>query len=67
MPDDDFWAADFAREAEREADEIASAASMVMGQAGEGLPVVLVRGLADTGPAQPAQALVRAPQEDLFR
>lgn len=49
------------------ADEIASAASMVMGQAGEGLPVVLVRGLAHTGPAQPAQALVRAPQEDLFR
>jgi coenzyme F420-0:L-glutamate ligase/coenzyme F420-1:gamma-L-glutamate ligase len=49
------------------ADEIASAASMVMGQAGEGLPVVLVRGLAPTGPAQPAQALVRARQEDLFR
>ncbi len=49
------------------ADEIASAASMVMGQAGEGLPVVLVRGLAPAGPAQAAQALVRAPQEDLFR
>lgn len=49
------------------ADEIASAASMVMGQAGEGLPVVLVRGLAPGGPAQPAQALVRSPQEDLFR
>ncbi len=49
------------------ADEIASAASMVMGQAGEGLPVVLVRGLADTGLALPAKALVRSPQEDLFR
>lgn len=49
------------------ADEIASAASMVMGQAGEGLPVVLVRGLADTGPPQTAQALLRSPQEDLFR
>lgn len=24
MPDDDFWAADFVRQAEREADEIAS-------------------------------------------
>lgn len=49
------------------ADEIASAASMVMGQAGEGLPVVLVRGLAPNGPAQPAQTLVRAAKEDLFR
>lgn len=48
-------------------DEIASAASMVMGQAAQGLPVVLVRGLPHQGPAKPAAALVRPTQEDLFR
>ncbi len=49
------------------ADEIASAASMVMGQAAEGLPVVLLRGLPPQGPARPARALVRPAHEDLFR
>jgi coenzyme F420-0:L-glutamate ligase/coenzyme F420-1:gamma-L-glutamate ligase len=49
------------------ADEIAAAASLVMGQAAEALPVVIVRGLAFNDPACPAQALVRPPEEDLFR
>ena len=49
------------------ADEIASAASMVMGQASEGRPVVLVRGLVPRAPAQPAAALIRPQQQDLFR
>jgi len=49
------------------ADEIAAAASLVMGQAAEGLPAVLVRGLAWTGPPSPARTLVRPEQEDLFR
>ena len=49
------------------ADEIASAASMLMGQASEGCPVVLVRGLATRAPHQPAAALLRPPQQDLFR
>lgn len=49
------------------ADEIASAASMLMGQAAEGLPVVLLRGLPDQGPPLPARALVRPAHEDLFR
>jgi coenzyme F420-0:L-glutamate ligase / coenzyme F420-1:gamma-L-glutamate ligase len=51
------------------ADEIASAASIVMGQADEARPVVLVRGL-PTYPAaqhQPATALLRPTQQDLFR
>ena len=49
------------------ADEIASAASVLMGQAGEGCPVVLVRGLALRAPHQPAAALIRPQQQDLFR
>ncbi|MBS7545861.1 coenzyme F420-0:L-glutamate ligase [Ancylobacter oerskovii] len=49
------------------ADEIAAAASLVMGQATEATPVVLVRGLAWTAADNPAAALIRAPEEDLFR
>jgi coenzyme F420-0:L-glutamate ligase/coenzyme F420-1:gamma-L-glutamate ligase len=49
------------------ADEIAAAASLVMGQAGEGRPVVIVRGIKRTHPPQPAASLVRPPDEDLFR
>jgi coenzyme F420-0:L-glutamate ligase / coenzyme F420-1:gamma-L-glutamate ligase len=49
------------------ADEVASAASLLMGQGSEGRPVVLVRGLALPGPAQPASALLRPPGTDLFR
>ena len=49
------------------ADEAAAAASLVMGQAAEGMPVVLLRGLAWSGPAEAARTLVRPPEEDLFR
>lgn len=53
------------------ADELASAASLLMGQADEGRPVVLVRGARPANArAQadlPASELVRPPEEDLFR
>lgn len=49
------------------ADEIAAAAGLLQGQAGEGTPVVLLRGLAAAAPVLPAAALVRPPAEDLFR
>jgi coenzyme F420-0:L-glutamate ligase/coenzyme F420-1:gamma-L-glutamate ligase len=49
------------------ADEIASAASLLMGQANEARPVILVRGLASRAPHQPAAALIRPQQQDLFR
>ncbi len=49
------------------ADEIAAAASLVMGQADEGLPAVLLRGLAWCEPASDARALLRPKDEDLFR
>jgi len=39
----------------------------VMGQAAEGTPCVLVRGLAAQGEPQPASALLRTSGEDLFR
>jgi len=49
------------------ADEIASAASLVMGQSDEGQPVVIVRGLLARAPASTAAALLRPAHEDLFR
>jgi coenzyme F420-0:L-glutamate ligase / coenzyme F420-1:gamma-L-glutamate ligase len=49
------------------ADEIASAAQLLMGEADEGRPAVLVRGLAWDGPPLPASTLVRDPELDLFR
>jgi coenzyme F420-0:L-glutamate ligase/coenzyme F420-1:gamma-L-glutamate ligase len=49
------------------ADEIASAASLVMGQGDEAQPVVLVRGLGWTAASNPAHELVRPASEDLFR
>ena len=49
------------------ADEIASAASLIMGQADEARPMVLVRGLSWSGPPSPAAALIRPAEEDLFR
>jgi coenzyme F420-0:L-glutamate ligase/coenzyme F420-1:gamma-L-glutamate ligase len=49
------------------ADEIAAAASLLMGQADEGRPVVVVRGVLPRGPAMPAAALVRPADEDMFR
>ncbi len=48
-------------------DEIASAASLLMGQADEAQPVVIVRGLNVREPSLPARSLVRLPAEDLFR
>jgi coenzyme F420-0:L-glutamate ligase / coenzyme F420-1:gamma-L-glutamate ligase len=48
-------------------DEIAAAAGLLMGQADEGQPVVLMRGLRWTAPVVPASELVRPPAEDLFR
>jgi coenzyme F420-0:L-glutamate ligase/coenzyme F420-1:gamma-L-glutamate ligase len=49
------------------ADEIASAASLVMGQAREAQPLVLMRGLPVERSSQPASALLRPGGEDLFR
>ena len=47
-------------------DEIAAAASLLMGQAGEGRPVVIVRGLAPQAREAPAATLIRPKAEDLF-
>jgi coenzyme F420-0:L-glutamate ligase/coenzyme F420-1:gamma-L-glutamate ligase len=49
------------------ADMIASAANLIMGQADEGIPAVLVRGLTLEGEPTPAFALIREPELDLFR
>jgi coenzyme F420-0:L-glutamate ligase / coenzyme F420-1:gamma-L-glutamate ligase len=49
------------------ADEVAAAASLLQGQADEGQPVVILRGLYWSAPEALAATLVRPEQEDLFR
>ena len=49
------------------ADEIAAAAGLLMGQADEAVPMVLVRGLSWSAPEVPAAALIRPTEHDLFR
>ena len=49
------------------ADELASAASLLAGQADEGLPAVLVRGLTWEESELAAKSLQRPKEEDLFR
>jgi len=49
------------------ADQIASAAELLMGEADEGCPAVLVSGLDLSGEARPARDLIRPADEDLFR
>jgi coenzyme F420-0:L-glutamate ligase/coenzyme F420-1:gamma-L-glutamate ligase len=49
------------------ADELASAASLIQGQAGESLPVVLIRGFKQFSDEQSAATLVRPLEQDLFR
>lgn len=48
-------------------DELAAAASLVMGQAAEGRPAVLARGVDFTPSAQGFAGVLREPQMDLFR
>ncbi len=49
------------------ADEIAAAASLLMGQGAEGLPAVHLRGFKWEGAAAPASLLLRPKELDLFR
>jgi coenzyme F420-0:L-glutamate ligase / coenzyme F420-1:gamma-L-glutamate ligase len=49
------------------ADEVASAASLLMGQAAEGQPAVHMRGFSCNAPVASASVLVRAKEMDLFR
>jgi coenzyme F420-0:L-glutamate ligase/coenzyme F420-1:gamma-L-glutamate ligase len=49
------------------ADALAAAAGLLMGEAAESTPAVLVRGARLAGEAQPARVLLRPLAEDLFR
>jgi hypothetical protein len=49
------------------ADQVAAAAALVIGEAAEGTPVALVRGLPRPDTVLPASDLNRPPSEDLFR
>ena len=49
------------------ADELAAAASLVMGQAAEGIPVVLVRGAQLVAAETDSKALLRDKSKDMFR
>ena len=48
-------------------DNLAAAASLIMGEAAEGSPVVLIRGFAPEDSRQTAQDLIRPRDKDLFR
>ncbi|MDE5445780.1 coenzyme F420-0:L-glutamate ligase [Bradyrhizobium sp. CSA207] len=48
-------------------DELAAAASLVMGQADEGTPIILVKGMSLTNSSARARDLVRPVHQDLFR
>jgi coenzyme F420-0:L-glutamate ligase/coenzyme F420-1:gamma-L-glutamate ligase len=48
------------------ADLISNAASLVMGEGSEGIPVVLIRGLVWSQPSLPASSLQRPFEDDLF-
>ncbi|MFI5309402.1 MAG: coenzyme F420-0:L-glutamate ligase, partial [Polyangiales bacterium] len=49
------------------ADQVAAAADLVAGQAAEGRPVVLVRGLSyRVDPSASARELLRPPEQDLY-
>ncbi len=50
-----------------QADELAAAASLAMGQAAEGVPAVLIRGAPLRPGEEPARSLYRTKAEDLFR
>jgi coenzyme F420-0:L-glutamate ligase/coenzyme F420-1:gamma-L-glutamate ligase len=49
------------------ADQLAAAASLLMGEANEGIPAVLVRGVVSPGQPTPASVLLRPKETDLFR
>ncbi|MEE2803699.1 MAG: coenzyme F420-0:L-glutamate ligase [Pseudomonadota bacterium] len=49
------------------ADQIACAAQLLMGEAAEGRPAILIRGLSWQGASNPARDLIRPPEQDLFR
>lgn len=49
------------------ADAIAAGAAIVMGEGGEGMPVVLASGFLPTAPEVDCRALLRPPEADLFR
>jgi coenzyme F420-0:L-glutamate ligase / coenzyme F420-1:gamma-L-glutamate ligase len=48
-------------------DALAAAAGLVMGEASEGIPAVVIRGCTFKAAAQPAQSLIRPLAQDLFR
>ena len=48
-------------------DELASAASLLMGQANEGRPMIVLRGFRLAAPAKDAASLIRPAEMDLFR
>lgn len=49
------------------ADELAAAASLAMGQAAEGQPIVHVRGFSSSAPVNAPSVLVRPKEQDMFR
>jgi coenzyme F420-0:L-glutamate ligase/coenzyme F420-1:gamma-L-glutamate ligase len=49
------------------ADQVATAAAMVMGETNEAIPVVHIRGLQWNEPTGPSRDLIRDKSEDMFQ
>jgi coenzyme F420-0:L-glutamate ligase/coenzyme F420-1:gamma-L-glutamate ligase len=64
---DDLFGRELIVSVEAVADELAGAANILMGQADEGAPVVIVRGFASMDEGGSARDLLRPREGDLFR
>lgn len=64
----DLFGVELASSVEGVADELCAAATLVMGQGGEGVPLVLIRGFCGRpDPQASSDQLLRPPERDLFR
>ncbi|MFN0071106.1 MAG: coenzyme F420-0:L-glutamate ligase [Chloroflexota bacterium] len=63
----DLFGYELQRTAVGQADELAAAASLVMGQSNEGIPAVVIRGAPIQRAAGGMGTLIRSPETDMFR
>jgi coenzyme F420-0:L-glutamate ligase/coenzyme F420-1:gamma-L-glutamate ligase len=63
----DLFGYELQRTAVGQADELASAASLLMGQSNEGIPAVIIRGVSIQRGDGGMGGLIRAPDQDMFR
>lgn len=63
----DLFSYTLERSSECIADELCAAANLLMGQADEGIPLVVIRGMIWPVSSDPIRVVLRSPEEDIFR